>query len=391
LYPIIAYLQTSNTDKCYQLKKTLNQINMSAKKLIAPFYERLSLTLIGFLALGYLIVIGKELLDPMIFGFIFAILLLPVSDFLEKKLRLPRSMSSLVSILLLVGVVFGILYLVGSQISKVTDDWPMLQTQVKQSLQSLQEWIQSTFHINAESQLSYVDRTAHKIMASGTEVLGTTFGAISSLMLFYVFIMIFTFFSLLYRRLLLRFIIWVFRDENSHVVMDIVENIQSILRQYILGLLLEMVIVAAVAISVFLLIGIKYAALLGIIVGLFNIIPYIGIFTALLLSAVITFATGNVKDTVIVIISVVGIHAIDANFLLPTIVGSKVRLNALISFIGIILGEMIWGLSGMFLSIPVIAIFKIIFDRIESLKPWGYLLGGDYEHKKAAAAEMKTE
>jgi putative permease len=372
-------------------KKTLNQINMSAKKLIAPFYERLALTLIGFLALGYLIVIGKELLDPMIFGFIFAILLLPVSDFLEKKLRLPRSMSSLVSILLLVGVVFGILYLVGSQISKVTDDWPMLQTQVKQSLQNLQEWIQGTFHINAESQLSYVDRTAHKIMASGTEVLGTTFGAISSLMLFYVFIMIFTFFTLLYRRLLLRFIIWVFRDENSHVVMDIVENIQSILRQYILGLLLEMVIVAAVAISVFLLIGIKYAALLGIIVGLFNIIPYIGIFTALLLSAVITFATGNVKDTVIVIVSVVGIHAIDANFLLPTIVGSKVRLNALISFIGIILGEMIWGLSGMFLSIPVIAIFKIIFDRIESLKPWGYLLGGEYEYKKAAEAEMKTE
>ena len=364
---------------------------MSAKKLIAPFYERLALTLIGFLALGYLIVIGKELLDPMIFGFIFAILLLPVSDFLEQKCRLPRSMSSLVSILLLVGVVFGILYLVGSQISKVTDDWPMLQTQVKQSLQNLQDWIQSTFHINAESQLSYVDRTAHKIMASGTEVLGTTFGAISSLMLFYVFIMIFTFFTLLYRRLLLRFIIWVFRDENSHVVMDIVENIQSILRQYILGLLLEMVIVAAVAISVFLLIGIKYAALLGIIVCLFNIIPYIGIFTALLLSAVITFATGNVKDTVIVIISVVGIHAIDANFLLPTIVGSKVRLNALISFIGIILGEMIWGLSGMFLSIPVIAIFKIIFDRIESLKPWGYLLGGDYEYKKAAAADMKTE
>jgi predicted PurR-regulated permease PerM len=364
---------------------------MSAKKLTAPFYERLALTLIGFLALGYLIVIGKELLDPMIFGFIFAILLLPVSDFLEQKCRLPRSMSSLVSILLLVGVVFGILYLVGSQISKVTDDWPMLQTQVKQSLQNLKDLIKITFNINSEIKISYVDRTAHKIMASGTEVLGTTFGAISSLMLFYVFIMIFTFFTLLYRRLLLRFIIWVFRDENSHVVMDIVENIQSILRQYILGLLLEMVIVAAVAISVFLLIGIKYAALLGIIVGLFNIIPYIGIFTALLLSAVITFATGNVKDTVIVIISVVGIHAIDANFLLPTIVGSKVRLNALISFIGIILGEMIWGLSGMFLSIPVIAIFKIIFDRIESLKPWGYLLGGDYEYKKAAAAEMKTE
>ncbi|HEX8024189.1 AI-2E family transporter [Mucilaginibacter sp.] len=239
--------------------------------------------------------------------------------------------------------------------------------------------------------MAYVDDTAKKLMESGTDVLGTTFGAISSLMLFYVFILIFTFFILLYRRLLIRFIVWVFRDENEHVVMDIVENIQSILRQYILGLLLEMVIVAGVAITVFWMIGIKYAALLGIIVGLFNIIPYIGIFTALLLSTVITFATGSISNTIAVAVSVIGIHAVDANFLLPTIVGSKVRLNALISFIGIILGEMIWGLSGMFLSIPVIAIFKIIFDRIETLKPWGYLLGGDYEYKKSAAKAMKTE
>lgn len=364
---------------------------MPTKKLIAPFYERLALVLIGFMALGYLVIMGKDLLDPMIFGFIFAILLLPVCNFLESKLRLPRSMASLVSILLLIGVIGGILYLVGSQISNMANDWPMLQKQVKQSIQDLQEWIQHAFHVNAAKQMAYVDDTAKKLMESGTDVLGTTFGAISSLMLFYVFILIFTFFILLYRRLLIRFIVWVFRDENEHVVMDIVENIQSILRQYILGLLLEMVIVAGVAITVFWMIGIKYAALLGIIVGLFNIIPYIGIFTALLLSTVITFATGSISNTIAVAVSVIGIHAVDANFLLPTIVGSKVRLNALISFIGIILGEMIWGLSGMFLSIPVIAIFKIIFDRIETLKPWGYLLGGDYEYKKSAAKAMKTE
>src|SRR5882757_4641395 len=159
---------------------------MSAKKLIAPFYERLALTLIGFLALGYLVVVGKDILDPMVFGFIFAILLLPVSNFMERRCRLPRSASSLVSILLLVALVFGILYLVGSQISKVANDWPMLQNQVKQSINDLQGWIQSAFHINAEKQLNYVDSTAKKIMDSGTDVLGSTFGAISSLMLFYV-------------------------------------------------------------------------------------------------------------------------------------------------------------------------------------------------------------
>ena len=364
---------------------------MPTKKLLAPFYERLALILIGFCVLGYLVVMAKELIDPMIFGFLFAVLLLPVSNFIEKKCHLPRSASSFISILLLVGFVGSIMYLIGAQISNIASDWPMLQSQVKDSIANLQGWIQTAFHINANKQMSYVNSTADKIMASGTAVLGTTFGAVSSLVLFYVFILIFTFFILFYRRLLFRFITWVFSDENRTVVVDIVENVQKILRQYILGLLIEMVIVSGMAIAIFYMIGIKYAALLGIIVGVFNIIPYIGIFTALLLSTIVTFATGTLSQTVTVAISVIGVHAVDANFLLPAIVGSKVRLNALISFVGIIIGEMIWGLSGMFLSIPIIAIFKIIFDRIESLKPWGYLLGGDYEFKETAQKKMKTE
>lgn len=364
---------------------------MTVKKITAPFYERLSLVLIGILSLGFLVIQGKEVLDPLMFGFLFAILLLPVSGFLESRLRLPRSISSFLSIVLLVLFISGVLYLVASQISKLTSDWPMLKKQVEESINNLKDWVQTVFHIDAERQTQYVTNTTRKLMSSGTEVIGTTFGAVSSLMLFYTFIMIFTFFILFYRRLLFRFMLQAFGHDNEPIVHDIIENIQSILRQYILGLLLEMIVVASVACTAFWVIGIKYAVLLGIIVGLFNIIPYLGIFTALFLSVLITFATGPVSNAIWVGASVIGIHAVDANLLLPTIVGSKVRLNALITFLGIILGEMIWGLSGMFLSIPVMAIFKIIFDRIESLKPWGYLLGGDYEFKKSAEKKMKTQ
>jgi putative permease len=364
---------------------------MPSKKIIAPFYERLSLVLIGIVTIGYLVIEGKEVLDPLVFGFLFSILLLPVSIFFEKWLRLPRSMSSLLSVLLLVAFVGGVLYLVGTQISKLANDWPMLQKQVKQSIDNISDWIRASAHINLAKQEDYVNNTAKKIIASGTEVVGTTFGAVSSILLFYIFILVFTFLILFYRRLLFKFILQAFSDEHEPIVHDIIENIQSILRQYIIGLLIEMVVVAAVACTAFFVIGIKYAALLGIIVGLFNIIPYIGIFTALLLSVLITFATGAVTDAIWVAASVLGIHIIDSNLLLPTIVGSKVRLNALITFLGIVIGEMVWGLSGMFLSIPMIAIFKIIFDRVESLKPWGYLFGGDYEFKKSAEKAMKTE
>lgn len=362
---------------------------MTTKKLNVPFYERLSLVLIGLISLGYLVVQGKDILDPLIFGFLFAILLLPIANFLEKKLRLPRSLSSLTSILLLLAFIGGILYLVGSQISSLASDWPMLKSQVSQSVDDLSQWVQQAFHINATKQMSYVHDTTKKIMASGADVLGTTFGAISSLMLFYVFILIFTFFTLLYRSLLIKFIVWVFSDEYSAIVYDIVTNIQSILRQYILGLLLEMFVVACLACTAFWIIGIKYAVLLGIIVALFNLIPYLGIFTALLLSTLITFATGSLNKAITVAVSVLAIHAVDSNFLLPTIVGSKVKLNALVTFLGIILGEMIWGLSGMFLSIPILAILKIIFDRVESLKPWGFLLGSGTDEKKSTMKKMK--
>jgi len=364
---------------------------MPVQKLSAPFYEKLSLVLVGLIALGYLVILGKDFLDPLVFGFIFAILLLPVANFLEKKFRLPRSASSFVSIVLLIALVYGTLYLVGSQIARLADDWPMLKKQVAQSIENLRQWVQSSFHINMDKQMDYVHSATSKIMSSGTDVIGSTVGAVSSLLLFFVFILIFTFLILLYRRILLRFLLWVFRDENSAIVHDVVESVQKILRQYILGLLLEMFIVSCIACTIFWIIGINYAVLLGILVGLFNIIPYVGIFTALFLSSIITFATGNVRDAIYVAITVLGIHIVDSNVLLPMVVGSKVRLNALISFLGIVVGEMIWGLSGMFLAIPVMAILKIIFDRIESLKPWGFLFGSDYESKKSVAKAMKIE
>ena len=166
------------------------------------------------------------------------------------------------------------------------------------------------------------------------------------------------------------------------MVHDIVEKVQQILRKYIIGLFIEMCVVSVVVFIAFWALGIKYAALLAIITGLFNIIPYIGIFSAMLISFLITFATAATTGKLfLVVITLVITHLVDSNILLPGIVGSKVKINPLITVLGVVLGEMIWGISGMFLSIPVIAVLKIIFDRVESMKPWGVLLG---EEEKTA-------
>ncbi len=195
---------------------------------------------------------------------------------------------------------------------------------------------------------------------------------------------------LFYRRRLLKFLVDVFKEENKAKVYDIVETVQYIIRKYVVGLFLEMSTVAVVCCTVFLLLGIKYAILLGLITALFNIVPYIGIFSALLLNIIITFATTAMATKVLLVaVTVVAVHLIDSNILLPLIVGSKVRINAFITLLGVVLGEMIWGISGMFLSIPVIAMAKIIFDRIESLKQWGVLLGDEKIEAKSLKISIK--
>jgi putative permease len=352
-----------------------------------PFYIKLAAVLFSLLAIGYLVIIAKEILSPLIFSCLFSILLLPLGSFFERRLKLPRSAASMLCVVLLLAVIGCVLYVIGSQISNLASDWPQFRQQLDTSVINLQKWIETSFHIDATKQVSYMNSATTKVMASGSAVVGATVLSLSSILLFLVFTFIYTFFFLLYRSLIKKFLVSVFLEENKLVVHDIIEQVQFIIRKYIIGLLIEMAIVAAVVSLAFWALGIKYAILLGLLTGLFNIIPYIGIFTALVLSTLITFATATVvSKVVLVIITLVVVHLIDSNVLLPLVVGSKVRINALITVIGVIIGEMIWGISGMFLSIPVIAVLKIIFDRVEGLKSWGIILG-DEEKKQNRLAK----
>ena len=356
-----------------------------------PFYFKLALVLISLFALVYLSILGKEVLSPLVFGFLFSVLLLPLSNFLERKLRLHRSASSALSVLVLLAAVTGVLMLVGSQVASLSHDLPQLKEQVLNSLDDFQHWISKTFNINLHKQMAYVNSATQTIESATPKVIGATVVSLSSLLFFLVFTILDTFFLLFYRHRFLHFLVEVFDEKSSLIVYDIIERIQYIIRSYLVGILLEMSTVAIVCCTVFLLLGIKYAILLGLITALFNIVPYIGIFTALVLNIIITFATTGAASTVLLVIITIGsMHVIDINILLPLIVGSKVRINAFVTLLGVVIGEMIWGITGMFLSIPVIAIAKIIFDRVDSLKPWGQVMGDEKVEPKTFKRKRKS-
>lgn len=339
-----------------------------------PFIVRLTLTLLSIIMLGYLAVEGKTLLSPLLFSLLLAFLMLPLANFFERKFQFRRSLSSIVTVIIMIALLYGVGYIFAMQLSELWGDWPLLEMQVTNSFHEIQYWISKTFDIKVSKQRTYLADSAEKALATSAIMVGTTLITLSSSLLFLAFTLLFTFFILNYRRLLYRFLNAVFAEDYRLKVSETINEIQRIIKKYITGLFIQMMIVSMLMVLTLSLLGVKYAILLGLIAGVFNIIPYIGISSALLISVLITFATAGITKAFFVLLAFVGVHAIDGNILMPLIVGSKVKINALIAFIGIIIGEMLWGISGMFLCIPYLAIVKIIFKKVDSLNAWSILL-----------------
>ncbi|HEY0433312.1 MAG TPA: AI-2E family transporter, partial [Chitinophagaceae bacterium] len=181
-----------------------------------------------------------------------------------------------------------------------------------------------------------------------------------------------------FKTLLLNFLYELFAEENSKEVATVLTQTKGAIQQYMFGLLIETTIVATLNSAALLALGMKYAILLGLIGALLNILPFIGGIVAVLLPLLIATVTKSGFSTqVAIIICYLVIQFIDNHFLVPYIVSSKVKINALISIVVVLMGGLLWGIAGMFLSIPFVGILKIVFDRVPELKPWGRLLGDD--------------
>jgi len=193
-----------------------------------------------------------------------------------------------------------------------------------------------------------------------------------------VLLPIYTFLILYYRDLIRRFLYAVFMKQHGEKLGLVIKQSKMMINSYMLGLLIEMGVVAASNSIGLMLLGIKYALFFGVLAAVLNIIPYIGMFTATLFTVLITLTTtSNTSMVIWVIVVMYGIHILDVNILMPKIVASRLRINALISILGVIIGGALTGISGLFLSVPAIAMLKIICDQVDGLQAWGILLGDD--------------
>jgi len=166
-----------------------------------------------------------------------------------------------------------------------------------------------------------------------------------------------------------------FGTHNDKSVTEILMETKVIVQSYLVGLFMEFVIIATLNSIGLLVLGMDYAILLGVIGALLNVIPYLGGLIAVGLYVMVALIT----KSPVYVFYIMGLYAliqfVDNNYIVPKIIGSKVKLNALVSILAVICGAALWGIPGMFLSIPATAVIKLILDRVDSLRPWGLLLG----------------
>lgn len=349
--------------------------------IVLPFYARFALALLSVVLIIFLMHEAKTILIPLFFSLLISLMLLPITQWLERR-KLPRSLAALISILLFVTVIAGLFLFMGQQISDFTNDLPMLGQRLQSWAGDLQTWINDKYHLNYSRQIEYLNRAAAGIFNYASTIAQVFFLALGGFVIWTIFVFIFSFFMLTHRSLLKKFVVCLFSDRHRSRVNEVMRETKQLANGYVLGLMIEMGVVAVLNVVVLLIFGIKYALLLGILAAVLNIIPYIGIYTATAIAALVTISNSTPGHALTVIIILIIVHFIDANILLPRIVGSHVKMNPLITIVAVLSGSILWGLSGTFLFIPLTAMLKIIFERVDGLKPWAILMGTEEEEKK---------
>ena len=342
-----------------------------------PITVRRSIELVGLFTLGMLIIAGSGILTPIVLAFFMSIVLLPVYRFF-MRLRFPEALAIGMTVITLFAFMAGIVWFFSVQIGQLISDIPTIRNNVTTHLNELSEWINKKTNFTQERQLTILNEQSKGVVNSATGLLGGAAASLTSVFIFVGLIPIYIFLILFYKNLLLRFIfLWFPKDQHDRL-QDGMREMQVIIKSYLVGLLIQITYITVLLGGILMILGIKHALLIGVVFAILNLIPYVGALIGNLIGVLLTLTSSSELFPIFEVLGVIAIvQFLDNNILMPRIVGSKVKINALASIIGVIVGGAIAGVSGMFLSLPIIAILKVIFDRSDNFRQWGVLFGDE--------------
>ncbi|MEO6915582.1 MAG: AI-2E family transporter, partial [Chitinophagaceae bacterium] len=300
-----------------------------------PLTVKRSIELLGLYALGTVIYIGADIITPILLAFFIAIVLLPVYRFL-RRIKFPEVLSISLSILVLVILLAGIGWFFSSQIAALVSDFPQIKQNTTAHLQTLSAWINSKTHFSTEKQLALINEQSGKLLNSAGGVLSGAAGSLTSIFIFVGLLPIYIFLILFYKNLLLRFIFLWFPEQTHAKLKDVMHETEVIIKSYLVGLLIQITYITILLGGILMLFGIQHALLIGVIFAVLNLIPYVGALVGNIIGVLLTLTSStDISPIFIVLLTIAFVQFLDNNILMPRIVGSKVKINALATIVGV--------------------------------------------------------
>ena len=336
------------------------------------------------LLLIFLIVAGlyyaKPFLVPLCFGGLLAMFFLPLSRWFESK-NIPKGLAIVFCILILLSTLALIIFLISWQVNDLTLEVNDIESKVRSMIGEIERFINERFEIPVDQQEKMLQEQAQA--GGGISILTNGGSALLGFLVDFVLCLVYIFLLMFYRGRIKRFILQLIPNQQKQNAEQVIHDIQKVSQQYLTGIGLMIVCLWVMYSIGFSIVGVKYAIFFAILCGLLEIVPFIGNLTGNLLAVLMVIIQGGGIGMVLgVLVTYAIVQFLQSYLLEPLVVGAGVNINPLFTIIILVLGELVWGIPGLVLAIPLLGMAKIICDHIEPLKPYGYLIGDDRKKKR---------
>lgn len=342
-----------------------------------PLTVKRSVELLGLYVIVLMIANANMVIMPLLMAFFFGLVLMPAFRFF-RRLKVPEVLAVFFPIFLLTIITAAVVWLFSDRVTLLLSDLPQIEHNTALHLDHLSMWISRSFGFEPKDQLKFITEQSGKFFSTLEGLVKGALGSLTNAVIFFGLLPVYIYLVMFYRNIFLKFILLWFAPQQRQNVSESVHEIERMVKSYLIGLAIQFTYITVLLGGLLAIFGIKHALLIGLLFAFLNLIPYLGALIGNILGVLITLASSeNLADILIVLGAITAVQFLDNNILMPRIVGGQVKINALVSIVGIIAGGAMAGISGMFLAMPVLSILKVIFDRSENYKQWGVILGAE--------------
>ncbi len=332
------------------------------------------------------LIYSRDFLVPIAFAGLLAMLFRPLARKIESKTN--RGIGALVCVLIIIAAIIGMVALLWWQLSDLLSDTSAIERKFGDMVRDFRYWISKNFGISPKKQQEIMEPGGQ---SQGTSILASIAAAITGSLVDFLLVLVYIFLFLYFRTHIKKFILMLVPAGERKHTQQVLEEIQKVSQQYLGGMGMMIVglwIMYGIGFSI---VGVENALFFAVLCGLLEIIPFVGNLTGNLITIVMAIGQGGDVNMVVGILIVYAIVQFIQSYILePLVVGSEVNINPLFTIMILVLGELVWGIPGMVLSIPLLGIFKIICDHVEPLKPYGFLIGEEKKKSAGLIERMKS-